>query len=113
MSLLCVERQEIVLKLHRLALNSSPSHHLILSRYQRNGQRAIRDIKAMFGMAPPDPDQDLNLVTRTETLLKPLLGPTAADNALLQEDDDDESRDESMMDDDEEDDDDMGSGDEA
>jgi hypothetical protein len=105
---------------------------LQLSRYQRNGQRAICDIKAIFGMAPPDPAQDLTLVMKMESLFEPLLGPTAAHKALLQEDDDDESSDYSMMDDDYDDaeeddydddydndydndynDDDMGSGDEA
>jgi hypothetical protein len=71
----------------------------------RMGQRVVSDMRGTFGMAPPDPYQHFDPARAMETLLKPLLGPAEAENALLQEDDDDESTgsDDSMMDDDDDD----------
>jgi hypothetical protein len=81
-----------------------PSGHTALGKF-REGQRIIRDMDDMdgtFGMAPPDPDHRLDRVKAMEALLKPLLGPTEADNALLEEEEDDEGSDGGMLDDDEE-----------
>jgi hypothetical protein len=64
-----------------------PSGHTALGKF-REGQRTIRDMDGTFGLAPPDPDHRLNHVKAMEVLLKSLLGPTEADDALLEEEDD-------------------------
>ncbi len=88
-----------------LGMVISPSGHTALGK-ARMGQLAVSEYNNTFGL-PPNA-RNLDVIRAMEALLKPLMGPTAADDALLH-DDDDESTDGSMMD--EDDDDDEGSDD--
>jgi hypothetical protein len=72
----------------------SPSGHTALGKAQM-GQLAVSEYNTTFGL-PPNA-RNLDGIRAMEAFLKPLMGPTAADDALLH-DDDDESTDGSMMD---------------
>jgi ankyrin repeat protein len=78
----------------------SPSGHTALGK-ARMGQLAVSEFNTTFGL--PRNSGNLDGIRAMETLLRPLMGPTAADDALL-EDNEDTSTDSSMMfeDDDEE-----------
>jgi hypothetical protein len=81
----------------------SPSGYTALGKV-RMGQLAVNEFNTTFGLPPSS--GNWGGIRAMEALLKPLMGPTAADDALL-EDADDESTDGSMIheDDDEESDD--------
>jgi hypothetical protein len=72
----------------------SPSGHTALGK-ARMGQLAVSEYNTTVGLPPNARNSDG--IRAMEALLKPLMGPTAADDALLH-DDDDESTDGSMMD---------------